>query len=375
MTKPLAPRLGTLLLGAALGCLCALTPLPAHADVRLKDLVSVEGVRGNDLIGYGLVVGLDGTGDTLRNSPYTEEALASLLQRLGVNVQDETFRPDNVAAVLVTGVLPPFAREGSEIDITVSSIGDAEDLTGGTLVMTPLTAANGDVYAVAQGPVLISGFQAEGDGGSITQGTPTVGTIPGGARVEREVPFSFGNLPGVDLALDNPDFTTAARIEDVLNESLGAGTAELRDAGTVYLRFAEGRNPARIMSEIERLTLKPDTPARVVIDQRSGTIVLGSEVRVSAVAIAQGKLSIAIAENPVAAQPAPFGQGQTAVLPRTDIAVDQGTPGSVAMLEEAVTLSDLVSGLNSLGVTPRGIIDILKSMKAAGALHAELVLQ
>lgn len=347
-----------------------------HAgEVRLKDLVTVEGVRANDLIGYGLVVGLDGTGDTLRNSPYTEEALASLLQRLGVNVQDEQFRADNVAAVLVTASLPAFARSGGKVDVTVSSIGDADDLRGGTLVMTPLTAANGDVFAVAQGPVLISGFQAEGGAASITQGTPTVGTIPGGARVEREVPFTFGDLPGVDLALKHPDFTTAARIEDLLNETLGDTAALMLDPGTVYLTFPDDMSPARVMAAIERLALVPDLPARVVIDQRSGTIVLGGDVRVSAVAIAQGQLSIAITENPIASQPGALGGGNTAVLPRTGITVDQGREGSVALLDEAVTLSDLVSGLNALGVTPRQIIDILKSMKAAGALHAELVLQ
>jgi flagellar P-ring protein precursor FlgI len=362
------------LLAAGLACLAA--PLAAQAgEVRLKDLVSVEGVRSNDLIGYGLVVGLDGTGDTVRNSPYTEEALASLLQRLGVNVQDENFRPDNVAAVLVTADLPAFARRGSEIDVTVASIGDATDLTGGMLVMTPLTAANGEVFAVAQGPVLISGFQAEGAAAQITQGTPTAGTIPGGARVEQEVDFAFTELRKVDLALKTPDFTTASRIEAALNARLGPGAALMTDPGTVTLRFGVGDNPARVLSQIETLTLRPDTPARVVIDQRSGTIVLGSDVRLSAVGIAQGNLSIAIAETPIASQPGAFSDGQTVVLPRTSISVDQGATGNVALVEETVSLSDLVSALNALGVTPRETIDILKSMKAAGALHAELILQ
>lgn len=360
---------------AAIAMAASLLCVGHAGEVRLKELVTVEGVRGNDLIGYGLVVGLNGTGDTLRNSPYTEEALASLLQRLGVNVQDEQFRADNVAAVLVTATLPPFARAGGKVDVTVSSIGDADELMGGTLVMTPLTAANGEVFAVAQGPVLISGFQAEGGAASITQGTPTVGTIPGGARVEREVPFTFGDLPGVDLALKQPDFTTAARIEDVLNEALGASAARMLDPGTVYLTFPDDMSPARVMAAIERLALIPDMPARVVIDQRSGTIVLGGDVRVSAVAIAQGQLSIAIAEAPVASQPNALAGGQTAILPRTGISVDEGETGSVALLAEAVTLSDLVAGLNALGVTPRQIIDILKSMKAAGALHADLILQ
>lgn len=360
---------------AALTVVTLLTAQVGAGEVRLKDLVTVEGVRGNDLIGYGLVVGLNGTGDTLRNSPYTEEALSSLLQRLGVNVQDENFRPDNIAAVLVTATLPPFSRSGSQIDVTVSSIGDASDLTGGTLVMTPLTAANGEVYAVAQGPVLISGFSAEGDAASITQGTPTAGMIPEGARVEREVAFSFGELAKVDLALKNPDFTTAARIEEALNGALGNGAAQMLDPGTVVLRFASTQSPARVLSQIESLTLQPDTPARVVIDQRSGTIVLGSEVKLSAVGIAQGNLSIAIAETPIASQPGPFSEGETVTLPRTEIAVSQGEPGNVAFVNETATLSDLVTALNALGVTPRETIDILKTMKAAGALHAELVLQ
>lgn len=345
------------------------------ADVRLKDLVSVEGVRGNDLIGYGLVVGLNGTGDTLRNSPYTEEALSSLLQRLGVNVQDENFRPDNIAAVLVTASLPPFSRKGSQIDVTVSSIGDASDLTGGTLVMTPLTAANGDVYAVAQGPVLISGFVVEGEAASVTQGTPTAGVIPAGARVEREVSFAFGDLEKVDLSLKNPDFTTAARIEEALNSVLGQGAAQMLDPGTVVLQFGSIESPARTLSRIENITLRPDTPARVVVDQRSGTIVLGSDVKLSAVGIAQGNLSIAIAETPFASQPGPFSEGETTTLPRTAISVDQGARGNVAYVDETASLSDLVNALNALGVTPREIIDILKTMKTAGALHAELVLQ
>ncbi|ADM09624.1 flagellar P-ring protein precursor [Parvularcula bermudensis HTCC2503] len=347
----------------------------ASAEVALRDLVDVEGVRGNDLIGYGLVVGLNGTGDTVRNSPYTEEALASLLQRLGVNVQDEDFRPDNVAAVMVTAELPAFARTGSEIDVTVSSIGDADDLTGGTLVMTPLTAANGDVYAVAQGPVLVSGFQAEGEAASITQGTPTAGTIPAGARVEREVDFAFGRMQTINLALKTPDFTTAARIEDALNARLGAGAATITDPGTVQLTLPSGRNPARVLSEIEQMAIRPSAPARVVIDQRSGTIVLGSAVRLSSVGIAQGNLSIAIAETPVASQPNAFGEGETAILPRTTINVNEGATGNVALIEETVSLADLVSALNALGVTPRETIDILKSLKVAGALHAELMLQ
>lgn len=351
--------------------------MPAMAaEVRIKDIADVQGVRGNDLVGYGLVIGLNGTGDTIRNSPYTEEALTNLLERLGVNVQDSDFRPDNIAAVLVTATLPPFAREGSRIDVNVASIGDASSLSGGTLVMTPLNAPNGEIYAIAQGNLLISGFEAEGAGASISQGVPTAGAIPNGARVEREIPFDFRNQQTVRLALRNPDFTTAGRIEESINKAAGARVAMLLDPGTVEvdLRSFQG-NPAHAMGQIENLTLKSAEIARVVIDQRSGTIVLGEAVKVSSVAVAQGNLTIKIAETPIAVQPNPFGFGETVVLPRTEVAVDDGPPGQVALVEEAVELPDLVAGLNALGVSPREMIDILKAIKSAGALHAELVLQ
>jgi flagellar P-ring protein precursor FlgI len=349
----------------------------AQAEVRIKDIVDVEGVRSNDLVGYGLVIGLNGTGDTLRNSPYTEEALSSLLERLGVNVQGEQFRPNTVAAVLVTASLPPFARSGSRIDVTVSAIGDAQSLSGGTLVMTPLTAADNQVYAAAQGSVLVSGFEAQGEAASITEGVPTTGTIPGGARVEQEIAFDFSKMSNIRLALHAPDFTTAERIEQAINTAAGQKLALMVDAGTVELDLSEQTaSPARLISRIENITLKPAQKARVVVDQRSGTIVLGANVKVSSVAVAQGNLSIRIAESPVVVQPNPFSEtGETIVLPRTDIEVVDAAPGNIAVVDENVTLSDLVAGLNALGVSPREMIDILKAMKTAGALHAELVLQ
>lgn len=350
---------------------------PAMAEVRLKDLVDVEGVRGNDLVGYGLVVGLNGTGDGLRNSPYTEEALSSLLERLGVNVQGEDFRPKNVAAVLVTATLPPFGRTGMQIDATVSAIGDAKSLMGGTLIMTPLNAADGQIYSVAQGPILVSGFSATGDAGSVTEGVPTTGTIPNGARVERELPFDFTTMKSVKLSLRSPDFTTASRIEAAINAGAGRPLATMLDATAVELLFdAQYRSPAHMMSALENIEINPAQKARVVVDQRSGTIVLGADVRISSVAVAQGNLSISISETPVALQPNPFSKnGETVVLPRTDISVDDKADRKVALMAESVTLSDLVSGLNSLGVSPREMIDILKSIKSAGALHAELVVQ
>ncbi|MBI1365899.1 MAG: flagellar basal body P-ring protein FlgI [Alphaproteobacteria bacterium] len=349
---------------------------PAEAEVRLKDLVDVEGVRGNDLVGYGLVVGLNGTGDGLRNSPYTEEALSSLLERLGVNVQGEDFRPKNVAAVLVTATLPPFARAGMQIDVTVSAIGDAKSLTGGTLIMTPLNAPDGQVYAVAQGPVLVSGYSAKGEAASVTEGVPTAGTIPNGGRVERELPFDFSSMKSIKLSLRSPDFTTAARIETAINRQVGKPIAKMLDATAVEIAYdPQFVSPAHEMSAIENIEVQPEQEARVVVDQRSGTIVLGADVRISSVAVAQGNLSIKISETPQALQPNPFSKnGETVVLPRTDISV-QDSDNKVAVVRENVTLSDLVAGLNSLGVSPREMIDILKSIKAAGALHADLVVQ
>ncbi len=350
---------------------------PSQAGVKLKDIVEVEGVRGNDLVGYGLVVGLDGTGDGLRNIPYTEEALSSLLERLGINVQGEDFRPQNIAAVLVTATLPPFARAGTQIDVTVSAIGDAKNLNGGMLVMTPLNAADGNIYAVAQGPVLISGFAAEGDATSVTEGVPTSGTIPNGARVERELGFDFASLTSLTLTLRAPDFTTASRIENIINQKAGRRIATMQDSAAVKLAIDDRySSPAHMLSEIENYEVTPAQKARVVVDQRSGTIVLGSQVRISSVAVAQGNLSIRIRELPGVVQPNPFSRnGETVVVPRTDIAVDDNEDRNVAVLEENITLADLVDGLNALGVSPREMIDILKSIKSAGALHAELVVQ
>lgn len=357
--------------------LIAFSPVAADANVKLKDLIEIEGVRGNDLVGYGLVVGLDGTGDGLRNIPYAEEALSSLLERLGVNVQGEDFRPRNVAAVLVTAKLPPFARTGMPIDVTVSAIGDASNLQGGTLVMTPLNAADGNIYAVAQGPVLVSGFSAEGDAASVTEGVPTAGIVPNGARVERELPFELGSLGRIRLALRAPDFTTAARIESTINQSVGDNIASMLDSSTVDIKVTDQyRSPAHMISALENLEITPSQQARIVVDQRSGTIVLGANVKISSVAIAQGNLSIRIRETPGVSQPNPFSRsGETIVVPRTDIQVDDGRDNKVALIDENVTLADLVDGLNALGVSPREMIDILKSIKSAGALHAELVVQ
>jgi len=348
----------------------------ALADVRIKDLVNVEGVRGNDLVGYGLIVGLNGTGDGLRNSPYTEEALSSFLERLGINVQGEDFRPRNVAAVVVTATLPPFARAGSQIDVTVSAIGDAKSLLGGTLIMTPLNAADGNVYAVAQGPVLASGFSADGDGASVTFGAPTSGSIPQGARVEREIIFRFADMRRIRLALRSPDFTTAARIEDAINQSLAAPVAAMLDAGAVELDLAKTTlSPMRLIGLVENLRVAPQQAARIVIDQKSGTVVLGADVIISQFAVTQGNLTIVVRETPIVSQPNPLSPfGETIILPDTSISVDQNSENRIAIVNQNVSLSQLIKGLNALGVGPRELIDIIKSIKAAGALHAEIVL-
>lgn len=345
--------------------------------VRLKDLVEFDGVRGNDLVGYGLVVGLNGTGDGLRNSPFTAEILTSLLDRLGVNVTGEEFRPKNVAAVFVTASLPPFARAGGRIDVTVSAIGDAKSLLGGTLVMTPLNGADGEIYAVAQGTVIAGGISAEGDAARVVQGVPTAGSIPSGARVEQEVPFDFVGLTAVRLALRSPDFTTAAEIESTINAEFGRPVAAMLDAGTVTLDIpaAGMRSPAHVLGRIENLTVEPQSRARVVVDQRSGTIVMGADVRISRVAVAQGGLTLRVNEAPIAVQPNPFSQGETIVVPRSQAGIETSPGRGLAEVDGSTSLSEVVAGLNALGVKPQDMIDILKSINAAGALHAEFVVQ
>lgn len=350
--------------------------LPAQS-IRIKDLVDFDGVRSNDLVGYGLVVGLNGSGDGLRNAPFTEEIMSSILERLGVNVTGEQFRPKNVAAVLVTSELPAFARMGSKIDVTVSAIGDAKSLLGGTLIMTPLNAADGQIYAVAQGTVIAGGAAAEGDAARVVQGVPTSGSIPSGARVEREVPFEFSSLTTVRLALRDPDFTTASRIEKAINRSLGRKAALMQDAGTVSLDLSKtgAASPAHAMVGIEAIVVQPEQRAKVVVDQRSGTIVMGQDVRISRVAVSQGNLTLRIEEAPEVVQPNPFSEGETVVVPRTNVDLEEEPGLSLAEVQAGTNLSEVVAGLNALGVRPRDMIDILKSIKAAGALHAEFIVK
>jgi len=349
----------------------------AAAPVRIKDLVEFDGVRGNDLIGYGLVVGLNGTGDGIRNAPFTEEIMSNILERLGVNVTGETFRPKNVAAVFVTATLPPFARAGSKIDITVSAIGDAKSLLGGTLVMTPLNAADGEIFAVAQGTVIAGGASAAGNGASVVQGVPTAGVIPAGARVEREIDFDFAAMTSIRLALRTPDFTTAERIENAINRAQGREVAQMIDPGTVVIDITAtgAASPAHAISRIENLSVEPQRRARVVVDQRSGTIVLGEDVRISRVAVSQGNLTLRVEEAPVVSQPNPFARGETVVVPRTRASLQEEPGIGLAEIAGGTSLSEVIAGLNALGVSPRDMIDILKSIKAAGALHADFVVR
>ncbi|KIC20631.1 flagellar basal body P-ring protein FlgI [Leisingera sp. ANG-Vp] len=360
-----------------LTCLFLLPAVAQASTIRLKDLVEFDGVRGNDLVGYGLVVGLDGTGDGLRNSPFTEEIMSNILERLGVNVTGEQFRPKNVAAVFVTATLPPFARVGSTIDVTVSAIGDSKSLLGGTLIMTPLNAADGQIYAVAQGTILAGGAVAEGEAAQVTQGVPTAGVIPSGARVEREIDFDLASLTSMRLALREPDFTTAGRIERAINDEFGRNVALMRDSGTVEvdIRGTRARSTAHAVGRIENILVEPQRKARVVVDQRSGTIVMGSDVRISRVAVAQGNLTLRIEETPLVVQPNPFANGQTVAVPRTGAAIEEEEGIQLAEVPETTSLSEVVAGLNALGVSPRDMIDILKSLKAAGALHAEFVVR
>jgi flagellar P-ring protein precursor FlgI len=358
-----------LLLAALLWLVC----LPAAAQVRIKDIADIEGTRQNQLVGYGLVVGLPGTGDRLRTAVFTRQSLVGMLERLGVNTRDLDRQLDtrNIAAVMVTANLPAFARPGSRIDIAVSSLGDATNLTGGMLLVTPLLGADGEVYAVAQGTVATGAISARGQAGSVQRGVPTAGRIANGAIVEREVPFVFANQQRIRLALRNPDMTTARRIAAVINRAAGSGTATATDPGTVVLATA-GRDIPALIAQIENLTVTPDQVARVIIDEATGTIVMGANVRISTVAIAQGNLTIRITEQPQVVQPNPLSGGETAVVPRTQIEVDDQRERRLGILPAAVTLEELVRGLNSLGVGPRDMITILQAIRAAGALQAEL---
>jgi flagellar P-ring protein FlgI len=346
---------------------------PAGATSRIKDLANIEGVRQNQLIGYGLVVGLNGTGDTLNNIPFTKQSLQAMLERLGVNIRGAQIRTGNVAAVMVTANLPAFSTQGTRIDVTVSALGDSKSLQGGTLLVTPLLGADGNVYAVGQGSVAIGGFQAEGEAAKIVRGVPTVGRIANGAIIEREIEFALNKLMQLRLALRNADFTTAKRIASAVNDFIGSPTAEPLDPSTVQVTIPAKfhGNVVALLTEIEQLQVEPDLAAKVVIDERSGIIVMGRDVRVSMVAVAQGNLTVTISEAAQVSQPQPFSQGRTRTVPRTRIGV-QEDGRKLAVVKDGVSLQQLVDGLNALGIGPRDLIAILQAIKAAGAIQADI---
>jgi flagellar P-ring protein precursor FlgI len=361
----------------ALACLLSAAIGPAAAQsVRIKDIADVEGVRDNQLVGYGLVVGLAGTGDKLRTAIFTKQSLIGMLERLGVNTRDNEARLDtrNVAAVMVTANLPAFARPGSRIDIAVSALGDATNLMGGILVVTPLLGADGAVYAVAQGAVSTGAVAARGGAGSVQRGVPTSARIASGAIIEREIPYALTGRPTIRLALRNPDLTTARRIAAAINRGTDSTAATATDPRTVVLAMA-GREPVGFLAQIEQLRVEPDQAARVIIEEASGTIVMGANVRVSTVAIAQGNLTIRVTETPQVVQPNALAGGETAVVPRTAIEVDDQADRRMGVLNGGVSLQELVRALNALGVGPRDLISILQAVKAAGALQAEMELR
>jgi flagellar P-ring protein FlgI len=369
-----------------LALILVLSAAGVEAAVRIKDIADIRGLRENQIVGYGLVIGLNGTGDTLRNAPFTEQSLQSMLDNMGINVRNDntnstarptTLRTRNVAAVMVTADLPPSIEPGERMDVTVSSLGDATSLLGGTLVMTPLRAADGAVYAVAQGSVTVAGYSVQGQAQSVSQGTPTAGRIPNGALVERAVHGSLHEMEFLVLELKNPDFVTATRILDAINRYAGgryrAQIAFERDYRTIVLSKPRNVGPVRFLAEIGELTVEPDTPARVVINERTGTVVIGRAVRISTVAVTHGNLTVRVTELPVVSQPNPFSRGETKVVPQTYVDVNE--PGAQVAILSGVDLQRLVRGLNQIGLKPSGIIAILQAIKTAGALQADVIVQ
>jgi len=347
------------------------------SPTRIKNIVTVQGVRPNQLVGYGLVIGLNGTGDSLRNSPFTEQSLQAMLDRMGVNIRKQNTRTRNSAAVIVTAELPAFVQTGTSIDVTVSSLGDATSLLGGTLIMTPLYGADNLVYGVAQGPVTVSGYQITGAAQTVTQNVPTSGRIPNGALIEREAPGQFLDVEYIGLELRNPDFSTAVRVADAINayglDRFGVQLARAADLRSIAVRRPPAITPARLMAEIGELAVEPDVPARVVVDERTGTIVIGRDVQISTVAVSHGNLTVTVTETPQVSQPLPFSEGQTVVTPETDISTYEQS--GVLRIIRGTSLHVLVRGLNRMGLKPQGIIAVLQAIKTSGALQADLVVQ
>ena len=351
-----------------------LLSLPAFSASRIKDIADFEGVRDNQLVGYGMVVGLNGTGDNIKSINFAKESLVSLLDSVGINSRDGQLKSKNIAAVMVTANLPAFARQGSRIDVMVSALGDAKNLQGGTLIATPLVGANGEVYAVAQGQVAVSGVSARGATASVTKGVPTSGRIANGAIIENEIPFSLESLDTIRIALRNPDFTTARRVSDAINAFLGEQTAKATDPATIQLDVPDQYRDkiVDLMTKIEQLQVQPDQTAKVVIDESSGIVVIGKDVKINRLAIAQGNLTIKITDMPIVSQPLPFSDGTTVTGVTSAIDINESVETKLSVLDTGVNLQELVDGLNALGVSPRDLISILQAIKASGALQADI---
>lgn len=343
---------------------------------RIKDIADFEGVRDNQLIGYGLIVGLNGTGDNIKSVDFAKESLISMLDAVGVNARDGQIKAKNIAAVMVTANLPAFSRQGSRIDVTVSALGDAKNLLGGTLIATPLKGADGEVYAVAQGTVATGAVSAgnQAEGSSVLKGVPTSGRIASGAIIEKEIPFKLNSLDTMNIALRNPDFTTSRRIADAINAMMGTPIAKSIDPGTVAMNIPEQYKDSIVdlMTKVEQLKIQPDTVAKVVIDESTGIVVIGKDVKINRLAIAQGNLTIKITDIPLISQPEPFTLGETIVFNTSLIDVEEDTDAKMKILDTGINLQELVDGLNALGVTPRDLISILQAIKASGALQAEI---
>lgn len=347
---------------------------PANASSRIKDIADFEGVRENQLVGYGLIVGLNGTGDNIKSIDFTKESLISMLDQIGINARGGQIKSKNVAAVMVTASLPAFARQGSKIDVFVSAVGDAKNLQGGTLLATPLTGADGNVYALAQGQVAVNALAAQGGGASVVRGVPTSGKIANGAIIEREIPFALDSLVTIKIALRNPDFTTSRRVADAINAHMGTNLAQALDPATIEMEIPDeyATNVVELMTQVEQLQVQPDQPAKVIIDESSGIIVIGKDVKINKLAIAQGNLTIRISDIPIVSQPLPFSDGETVVGVNNVIDVQEDTESKLSVLDTGVNLQELVNGLNALGVSPRDLISILQAIKASGALQADI---
>ena len=352
-------------------------PAWAQFEARIKDIASLQSARGNHLFGYGLVIGLNGTGDTLRSAPFTQQSFQSMLDRMGVNIREMNARTRNIAAVMVMAELPPYTSSGGRIDVTVASMGDATSLSGGSLLMTALQGADGEIYAVAQGPIAVTGFQAGGRNETVSQGVPTAGRIPNGALIEKASPAQLDQSATIVLELRNPDFGTATQVADVINviaqSRYRRPIARELDSRRVQVAVPPNVPASRLMAEIGNQTIVPDAPARVVIDERTGTIIVGRDVKITPVAVSHGSLNIKVTETPVISQPTPFSAGETVTTTESQVQVYQG--GEKLGVVAGASLQTLVAGLNQMGLRPPGIIAVLQAIKTAGALQAELVVQ